>query len=107
MPPPSCMVRRCAMSVPRKTRREIRDRYSSFCRKSESNRGMGLAPSGHQGGLPQVRQDVRDDVIGLHVLGLALEVEDQAVSQRRRGDGADVLAGDVIAVVEDGPQLGP
>ena len=45
-------------------------------------------------------------VVGLDALGLALEVEDQAVPQGRRGHGAEVVAGDVVAVVEDRADLG-
>ena len=51
-------------------------------------------------------EDVVDDVVGLDVLGLAFEVEDQAVPQGRVGHGAEVFAGDVVAVVEDGADLG-
>src|SRR5579885_1370349 len=103
MPPPICIVRRWAMSVPRKTRLETSDRYSSFLRKSESNKGI-MSPSRHQGRLADRLQDVGDHLVGLDVLGLALEVEDEPVAQGGGGDGADVLAGHVVAAVEDGAE---
>ena len=43
---------------------------------------------------------------GWNVLGLAFEVEDQPVPQRGVGTGAQVFARDVVAVVEDGADLG-
>src|SRR5262249_45029840 len=119
MPPPSCIVRRWAMSEPRKTRLEISDRYSSFFRKSESNKGMGqqgigfgLQPyiimlrSSGQSRFAHAFEDIADDRIGLQALGLPLEVKNQAMAKGGRGDGADIFAGHVIAIVEDGPQFG-
>ena len=38
--------------------------------------------------------------VGIDLLGLALEVQHDAVAQRRQRDRADVLAGDVDAVVQ-------
>src|SRR4051794_16233110 len=118
MPPPSCIVRRWARSWPRKTRFETSERYSSCFRNSESNKGivehldsrLGTSPSfltsdGHRGRLDRI-EDIVHHIVGLDVLGLALEVQDQPVSQGRAGRRADVLAGDVVAVIEDRPDLG-
>src|SRR5205807_2652691 len=43
-----------------------------------------------------------DDFLGLDALGLGVEVRDDAVPQHGDGDGADVLARDVIATVQHG-----
>ena len=42
----------------------------------------------------------------LHALGLALEVEDHAVAQRRRRDVADVVDRDRVAALEQRADLG-
>src|SRR5437879_4929281 len=44
MPEPICMVRRWAMSDPRNTRFEMSERYSSFFRKSVSNKAIEEPP---------------------------------------------------------------
>src|SRR6266478_1555231 len=110
MPVPSCMVRRWAMSEPRKTRLEMSDRYSSFFKKSESNNATTVSrcedSSRHLGRFGRRLQDIGDDGVGRHTVGLALEIEDDAVTQGHGSHGADVFAGDVVAAVEDGAQLG-
>src|SRR5713226_8332572 len=102
MPAPICIVRRWAMSEPRNTRFEMSDKYSSFFRKSESNRGIRL----HRHRLGGSFEDVGDDGIGRHSIGLTLEVQDEAVPQSHRGNGPDVFACDMVTAVEDGAELG-
>ena len=76
---------------PRNTRLDTSERYSSFLRKSRVER----APSGEAGGALRYwsaaiagastgAEDIVDDGVGLDALGLAFEVEDQAVPQARR-----------------------
>src|SRR4051794_39634962 len=109
MPPPSCIVRRWARSWPRETRFETSGRDSSFLRNSESNKAIvwgsprlagfrsvrfGPGSDGHRGGFDRF-EEVVDDVVGLDILGLAFEVEDQAVPKGGVGGGADVFPGHV------------
>src|SRR6266542_6497639 len=52
-----------------------------------------------------VGEDARDDVVGLHAVELGLRLEDDAVAQDGRGDGLDVIWGEVVAAGEGGDGL--
>src|SRR5215471_4342671 len=78
IPEPNCSVRRWANSDPRNTRRDTIDRYSSFFRKSESNKGMAKDEGGRMKDEPEsnrmslllalgvldARDENRDELIG-------------------------------------------
>src|SRR5438128_1776412 len=51
-------------------------------------------------------EDLGDDRVGPHALGLALEVHDHAVAQRRGGDVADVIDRHRVAALEQRADLG-
>src|SRR5262245_183264 len=113
MPEPSCMVRLWAMSDPRNTRLDTSERYSSFFRNSESKsammfrrrsglflvprRSLGTRALRHRDRFLGGFEGVGHHRIRRDAVGLALEVEDQPVPQRHRGDRLDVVPGDVIA----------
>jgi hypothetical protein len=59
-----------------------------------------------QRGLFHRLDDVLDDIVRLNAFGLTFEVEDQPVPQDRLGHGLQVFAGHMIAMVEDGADLG-
>ena len=94
--PCACGARRAGF--PAKTLRDTMCRCSSVFRNRSSNsserslRGLaavagsvrlGAASSGHYGFLRRL-EDLGDDRVGLDAFGFTLEVEDQAVAQRRR-----------------------
>src|SRR5687767_1202631 len=110
MPEPTLRVRRSARRLPVKTLRETMWRYSSFFRNCSSNsfdrsaaraepsvaacffpREARCRSAATLQDLAGVLEDLGDDAVGADALGLALEVHDQAVAQRRRGDRADVV----------------
>src|SRR5690242_7887582 len=108
MPAPSLRVRRSARTWPAKVRRATRARYSRRLRKASSNssarapRGVGLrawvatAAPGLGRGLRHHGEEVVDDHVAVDALGLALEVEQDAVAQRRLGHAADVVDRDRV-----------
>src|SRR3989454_11511682 len=49
--------------------------------------------------------DLPDQRVGVDTLGLALEVQDDPVTQRGRGEGLDVLHAHVVAPLREGPHL--
>src|SRR5437867_4185652 len=50
--------------------------------------------------------DLADQGVGVHPLGLALEVQDDPVTQGRHGEGLDVLRAHVVTPLREGPDLG-
>src|SRR5262245_40079931 len=111
MPEPVFLVRRSARMRPAKIFLETMYRYSSFLRKCSSNRSSftrGRAAASATSGLRLggLLEDLGDDRVGADALGLALEVEHDAVAQRRRRDLADVVHADREATVEEGADLG-
>src|SRR3989442_13027710 len=49
--------------------------------------------------------DLPDQRVGVDSLGLALEVQDDPVTQRGRGEGLDVLHAHVVGPLREGPHL--
>src|SRR5438034_884342 len=49
--------------------------------------------------------DLPDQRVGVHSLGLALEVQDDPVTQRGRGECLDVLHAHVVSALREGPHL--
>ena len=122
MPPPSCIVRRWASSWPRNTRRETSERYSSFFRKSESNRAIIELPLADDRVCDWLIVAVLDQAATAGV-STVLRMSSMMSSAwmfsawpsklriRRcrsagRAQALQVFAGDVVAVVEDGADLG-
>src|SRR5215213_2970460 len=87
MPRPFLGVRRSARFRPANSRRDTTWRYSSFLRKSSWKRS-GMALSASRG---DARQEFLDDRVGADLVGLAFEIEEQAMAQRRQRDGADIF----------------
>ena len=52
-------------------------------------------------GMYFVEQSLRQ-VVGIHRLGLCMEVDDDPMAQHRQGDGADVFSGDRMATMQGG-----
>src|SRR5258708_36864222 len=87
MPRPRFGVLRSARFWPANSRRDTTCRYSSFLRKSSRKRsGMALRASRSDAG-----QQLADDGVGAHFVGLAFEVQQEPVAQRRKRHGADVV----------------
>src|SRR4051812_8783378 len=101
MPEPTLRVRRSARRFPANTLRDTMWRCSRVFRKRSSNsperssarlaaRGAGpdvtAADARAKLCLSRRLEDLGDDRVGPHALGLALEVHDHAVAQRRGGD---------------------
>src|SRR6185369_17025415 len=90
MPRPRFGVRRSARFCPANSRRETTWRYSSFLRKSSWNRrDMTGAVLWSDAG-----EQFLDDGVRAHLVGLSLEVQQNAVPQRGQRDGADVVGRD-------------
>ena len=51
-------------------------------------------------------QDLRNKPVGGHSVGLGLELQEDPVPQRRLGDSAQVIEGDVVPSLEERPYLG-
>src|SRR5687768_14430375 len=113
MPEPIFLVRRSARSPPVKVLRATSARYSSFLRNSSSNsarRSRGAAGFTARRAIPLRRlrglgHQVVDDRVGVDPLGLALEVEQDAVAQRRVGDVAQVVDRDGEAILQERADL--
>src|SRR2546425_3950208 len=102
MPRPRLGVRRSARFRPANSRRETTWRYSSFLRNSSWKRS-GMALSGSRG---DARQQLLDNRIRADLVGLAFEVEQQPVAQRRQRDGADVVRRDERLSADERLDLG-
>ena len=70
---------------------------------AEGGRRHGyIAPSGASG---TALQQLVDDLVGRHPLGLRLEVEEQAVAQHRPRERAHVVEADVVAALQERARL--
>src|SRR5213595_13141 len=102
MPEPNCIVRRWANSEPRNTRRETIDRYSSFFRKSESNKGIALRDHFWLG-------DGLHNLINHRIRGysfsLPLEIQYQSMPQNGRRHHAQIFLGHMVPMVENRPDF--
>src|SRR5258708_10512094 len=87
MPRPRLGVRRSARFRPANSRLDTTWRYSSFLRKSSWKRS-GMALSASRG---DAAEKLLDDRVRAHLVGLALEVQQEPVAERRQRDGADVV----------------
>src|SRR5258708_21250820 len=87
MPRPRFGVLRSARFWPANSRRDTTCRYSSFLRKSSWKRsGMALTVSRRDAG-----QQLADDRVGAHFVGLTFEVRHMPVPHRRKRHSADVI----------------
>ena len=88
----ACGASRSARFCPANARFETTCRYSSFLRKSSSKRrAMAVSASSRQSSAATPAEQLVDDRVRVHLFGLALEVEQQPMAQRRQRDGADVV----------------
>src|SRR5687768_9980457 len=114
MPEPTFFMRRSARSLPVKALRDTTWRYSSFLRNCSSKRSrrssstafLRWARATVLRGLGRALEHVGDDLVRVDARRLALEVEQDAVAQRRRGDPADVVDRHRVAPLEERADLG-
>src|SRR5689334_2454258 len=104
MPAPTRRERCTPFNCPCTGRRVCRLSSSSLRSKLSYSKAPGVAtfrsfrdavvpPSG--GRRRHALQDVFDDRVGAHALGLGIEVEQQAVAQSVERDAANIFAGDI------------
>src|SRR5947209_3430997 len=88
-------------------------RYSSVSRKSSLNKGSersSLVAAGRGGGIllrlhSYLLQDFLNDGIGPHLLGLAFEIQDEAMAERRGRHLLDVFHGNIEPAIEQRAHL--
>src|SRR5260221_1152775 len=85
-PRPRFGASRSARFCPANARFETTWRYSSFLRNSSSNRRANLRAFSRD-----VREQFVDDRVRIHLVGLAFEVQQNAMAERGQRDRADVL----------------
>src|SRR5262249_57788174 len=97
-------VRRSAQLVatgPERRPVERAARGSWMTPPSAEKRFLGLRDEG-----PGALDDVTDQGVDVHGLGLSLEVQDDAVAQRGRREGLEVVHAHVVATFGERPHLG-
>src|SRR6059058_143325 len=68
--------------------------------RAGSSRAAAILFAG--GFLGGVLEDLVDDAVGTDPVGLRLELQEDPMTERRLGDGVEVVEGDVVAALEQG-----